>query len=121
MEFKPSGIILAAKIVWVELLAALAALRIGAFDLAVGNLFGSSVFNMLGLGLADFFYLDGSLLGGIDPGFALVGLLALLLTNMALLANLARIERRFLFIELDSVAIIVVYLFGLYLLFLRGM
>jgi cation:H+ antiporter len=104
-----------------ELLAALAALRIGAFDLAVGNLFGSSVFNMLGLGLADFFYIDGSLLGGIDPGFALVGLLALLLTNMALLANLARIERRFLFIELDSVAIIVVYLFGLYLLFIRGM
>lgn len=104
-----------------ELLAALAALRIGAFDLAVGNLFGSSVFNMLGLGLADFFYIDGSLLGGIDPGFALVGLLALLLTNMALLANLARIERRFLFIELDSAAIIVVYLFGMYMLFLRGM
>jgi cation:H+ antiporter len=103
-----------------ELLAALAAVRIGAFDLAVGNLFGSSVFNMLGLGLADFFYTDGRFLGAIDPSFALVGLLALLLTNMALLANLARVERKILFIELDSVAIIVTYLAGLYMLFLQG-
>ncbi len=103
-----------------ELLAALAAVRIGAVDLAIGNLFGSSVFNMLGLGLADFFYTDGRFLGSIDPAFAMVGLLALLLTNMALLANLARIERRFLFIEADSLAIIVMYLVGMYLLFIQG-
>ncbi|HUS93578.1 MAG TPA: hypothetical protein VMZ24_00180 [Patescibacteria group bacterium] len=103
-----------------ELLAALAAVRIGAFDLAVGNLFGSSIFNMLGLGLADFFYTDGRFLGAIDPNFALVGLLALLLTNMALLANLARIERKILFIELDSLVIIIFYLAGMYMLFLKG-
>lgn len=103
-----------------ELLAAMAAVRIGAFDLAVGNLFGSSVFNMLGLGLADFFYTEGRFLGDIDPSFALVGLLALLLTNMALLATLARSERKFLFIELDSAGIVVVYLVGMYILFLNG-
>ena len=44
----------------------------------------------------------------------------MLLLNMALVSNLARIERRFLFIELDTVAIVVVYLLGLYLLFVRG-
>jgi cation:H+ antiporter len=103
-----------------ELMAALAAVRLGAFDLAVGNIFGSSVFNMLAIGLADFFYLDGRFLGDINPNFALVGLLALLLTSMALMANLARIERRLMFIQLDSLAIIVVYLLGLYLLFVRG-
>lgn len=103
-----------------ELLAALAAVRIGAVDLAVGNLFGSNVFNMLGLGIADFFYLDGRFLGAIDPEFALVGLLSLLLTIMALLANLARIERRIFFIEIDSVGIILVYLAGMYLLFLHS-
>lgn len=103
-----------------ELLAALVAVRIGAFDLAIGNLFGSSVFNMLALGVADFFYLEGRFLGAIDPSFALVGMLALLLTNMALLGNLARIERKLLFIELDAFAIISVYVAGMYLLFLRG-
>ena len=101
-------------------MAALAAVRLGAFDMAVGNLFGSSVFNMLALGLADFFFLDGSFLGAIDPAFALVGLLGLLLTNMALLGNLSRLERKIFFIEIDTLAIVVVYLLGLYLLFLQG-
>ena len=103
-----------------ELLAALVAVRMGAFDLAIGNLFGSSVFNMLALGVADFFYLEGRFLGAIDPSFALVGMLALLLTNMALLGNLARIERKLLFIEVDAFAIVFVYGAGMYLLFLRG-
>ena len=103
-----------------ELLAALAAMRMNAYDMAVGNLFGSSVFNMLALGIADFFYVDGRFLGAIDDNFVLVGLLALLLTNMALVGNLARVERKFLFIELDTIATIVVYLLGMYLLFIRG-
>ncbi len=103
-----------------ELLAVLAAVRIGAFDMAVGNLFGSSVFNMFALGLADFFYLDGRFLGAIDPNFALVALLGLLLTNMALLGNLARVERKFLFMEIDTLFIILTYFLGMYLLFVRG-
>lgn len=103
-----------------ELLAALAAVRLGAIELAVGNLFGSSVFNMLALGLADFFYVSGSFLNDISNDFALVGLLGLLLTLMALLGNIARVERRVLFVELDAVAIIVCYLLGIYLLFLHG-
>jgi cation:H+ antiporter len=103
-----------------ELMAALAAMRLNAFDLAVGNLFGSSLFNMFALGLADFVYLDGRFLGAIDPNFAIVGLLGLLLTAMALMGTLARVERRFLFIELDSLAILIVYLLGMYLLFVRG-
>lgn len=103
-----------------ELVAAIAAIRIGAFDMAVGNLFGSSVFNMLALGLSDFFYTDGNFLADIDPAFAMVGLIGIMLTNMALIGNLARVERKILFIEVDAVAIIVVYLLGLYFLFVRG-
>ncbi|GAB4274870.1 MAG: sodium:calcium antiporter [Candidatus Promineifilaceae bacterium] len=103
-----------------ELLAALAAMRMNAYDMAVGNLLGSSVFNMLGLGVADFFYLDGRFLGAIDPNFALVALLGMLLLNMALVGNLARVERRFWFVELDTAAIIVVYFLSMYLLFLKG-
>ncbi len=95
-------------------------MRMNAYDMAVGNLLGSSVFNMLALGIADFFYLDGRFLGAIDENFVLVGLLGLLLTNMALVGNLARVERKFLFIELDTIATIVVYLLGMYLLYIRG-
>lgn len=103
-----------------ELIAAIMAVRIGAIELAVGNIFGSSVFNMLALGISDFFYREGSFLNDISDDFALVGLLAILLTLMALLGNIARIERRILFIELDAIAIIICYFLGLYLLYLQG-
>ena len=103
-----------------ELLAAVAAVRLGSLDLAVGNLLGSSVFNMFGLALADFFLTDGPFLNLIDPGFAFVGLLVILLINMALIANLARSERRVLFIEIDAAAILVVYVLGLFLIYQRG-
>jgi cation:H+ antiporter len=104
-----------------ELLAAWAAVRIGSPELAVGNLFGSSVFNMLGLGIADFFYTPGRLLGAIDPSFSLVALLGVLLTGMAMLGTLARLERRLFFIEVDALLIIATYAAGMYLLFMRGM
>lgn len=104
-----------------ELLAAWAAVRIGAPELAVGNLFGSSVFNMLGLGISDFFYTPGRLLGAIDPSFVMVALLGVLLTGMAMLGTLARLERRLLIIEADALLIIVTYLAGMYILFMRGM
>lgn len=103
-----------------ELVAATAAMRLGSFDLAVGNLLGSNVFNMFGLAISDFFLLDGAFLSLIDDTFVLVGLLGILLTNMALIGNLARVERKFLFFELDSLAILLVYLSGMYLLFIRG-
>ncbi|MGQ9683801.1 MAG: sodium:calcium antiporter, partial [Anaerolineae bacterium] len=89
-----------------EVVASIAALRIGAFDLAVGNLFGSNVFNMFALGLADVFYAQGPLLAQLDPAFALTGLLALILTGLGLVGNLARLERRILFIEIDAALII---------------
>jgi cation:H+ antiporter len=103
-----------------ELIAVFAALRLNAFDLAVGNLLGSNVFNMLGLGISDFFLTSGPFLSVIDPDFVLVGLLGILLTNMALVGNLARVQRKFLFFELDSIAILLVYFLGLAALYVRG-
>ena len=115
------GVVLVAGVTSLpELVAALAAIRLGAFDLAVGNLFGSNVFNMFALALVDGFYTPGRFLGAIDPAFALAGLIGVLLTGLGLIGNLARLERRLLFVELDALFLIVVYLAGLYLLYVRG-
>jgi len=103
-----------------ETVAALAAARLGAYDMAVGNLFGSNVFNMFALGVSDLFYTPGRFLGVIDPAFALVGLLGLLLTMLALIGNIARVERRLVFVEADALLIALVYLGGLYFLYVRG-
>lgn len=103
-----------------ELVTTVVAVRLGAYDLAVGNLFGSNIFNMFALGLTDLFYLDGRLLGAIDPAFALAGLLGLLLTGLGLIGNLARVERRLLFIEVDALLIMIGYGLGMWLLYTRG-
>jgi cation:H+ antiporter len=103
-----------------ETVAVVAAARIGAFDMAVGNLFGSNVFNMFALGVADLFYTEGRFLGAIDPTFALVAMLGLLLTNMALIGNIARVERRLAFVEFDALLILLLYAGGMFFLYLRG-
>ena len=103
-----------------ETVAVVAAARLGAYDMAVGNLFGSNVFNMFALGLADAFYTPGRFLGAIDPAFALVGMLGLLLTNLALIGNIARVERRLGFVEADALLILLVYFGGMAFLFVRG-
>lgn len=103
-----------------EMVAVIAAARLGAYDMAVGNLFGSNVFNMFALGVSDLFYTPGRFLGVIDPAFALVGMLGLLLTILALIGNIARVERRLVFVEADALLIMLVYLGGMYFLYAKG-
>ena len=103
-----------------EMVAVIAAARIGAYDMAVGNLFGSNVFNMFILGLTDLFYVPGRFLHVIDPAFALAGLLGVILTTVGLISNLARIERRILFVEVDALLLILGHLGGLYYLYTQG-
>lgn len=103
-----------------EMVTTLAAMRLGAYDMAIGNLFGSNLFNMFALGLTDVFYTPGRFLAVIDPSFLLVGMLGLLMTGMGLIGNLARLRRRIWFIEVDALALVVLYLGGMYLLYLRG-
>lgn len=104
-----------------EMVTTITAMRIGASDMAIGNLYGSNMFNMFALGFTDFIYTGGRFLEVIDPAFALVGMLGLLMTSVALVGNLAHFERRIWFIEVDALAIFVLYFAGMLLLYQRGM
>ncbi len=103
-----------------ELVTTIAAVRLGVYDLAVGNLFGSNMFNMLVLGFSDFFMLDGRFIGVITPDFALVGLIGLIMTIIGLISNQARLERKFLFVEIDALILILVYFLGMLFIYQRG-
>jgi cation:H+ antiporter len=103
-----------------EMATTTAAARYGADDMAIGNLFGSNLFNMAALGLTDFFFLGGRFLSVVNPLFVLVGLLGLIMTGLGLIGNLARLERRIGFIEVDALLLILVYVGGLWFLYSRG-
>lgn len=100
-----------------ELVTAVAAVRIGAFDLAVGNLFGSNAFNMAAFFFADAAYRSGPLFNAVSDAHALTALWSILLMSMALMGIIYRVEKRFLLIEPDSFMIILGYTLGLWLLF----
>lgn len=103
-----------------ELASSIEATRIRAYDLAVGNLFGSCVFNMTALAIISLLTVPGSLFATVSPGFVAVALLVLLLISLALLATLGRTEVRILHLELDALLIVAIYLGGLYLLYREG-
>jgi cation:H+ antiporter len=100
-----------------ELVTAIAAVRLGAFDLAVGNLFGSNAFNMAAFFFADAAYRGGGLLGTISSTHALTALWSILMMNIGLMGIIYRAEKRFLLVEPDSLLMIVSYVLGLWLLF----
>jgi cation:H+ antiporter len=96
-----------------ELVAAVAAVRIGAHDLAVGNLFGSNCFNMAALLFADVAYRPGPLLAAVHPGQAVAGISAVLLMSLALAAIVHGAETRVARLEPDAILLLLIYLGGL--------
>jgi cation:H+ antiporter len=92
-----------------ELVASLAAVRIGAYALAVGNLFGSNTFNMTILLGVDLAYLPGPILAAVDPAQVVAGVGAILLMAMALAAVVHGTRTRFHRLEPDAVALLAFY------------
>jgi cation:H+ antiporter len=100
-----------------ELVTAFAAVRLGAFDLAVGNLFGSNAFNMAAFFFVDVAYRSGPLLNAVSDAHAMTALWSILLMSTALMGIIYRVEKRYMLIEPDSFVIILGYCLGLWLLF----
>ncbi len=108
-----------------EVVTSIAAARMGAYEMAAGNLFGSNTFNVFTLGITDFFYTDGRFLKAVSSDMLLAGIIALLLTHVALLGNLFRNvvprEDRWLVVEIDSLLIALGYIVGMILIYDRGL
>ena len=100
-----------------ELVTAIAAVRLGAFDLAVGNLFGSNAFNMAAFFFVDVAYRGGGLLSAVSSTHALTALWSIVMMNIGLMGIIYRAEKRFMLIEPDNLLMIVAYVLGLWLLF----
>ena len=100
-----------------ELVTAVAAVRLGAFDLAVGNLFGSNAFNMAAFFFVDIAYRSGPLFNAVSDAHAMTALWSILLMSIGIMGIIYRVEQRYLLIEPDSFLIILGYCLGLWLLF----
>jgi cation:H+ antiporter len=98
----------------------LAAVRLSAFDLTVGNLFGSNAFNMAALWIVDVAYRQGPLLSVVSSAHVLTALWSILLMNVGLMGIIYRAEKRFMLIEPEGLLMIVGYGLGMWVLFQVG-
>jgi cation:H+ antiporter len=104
-----------------ELVVTVAALRLGAVDMAIGNLFGSNLFNIAILAVDDIFYLPGPLFEAVSATHAISAFSAVMMTGVAVVGLLYRPRTRVLkTVGWASIFLFSVYLINSYLLFLYG-
>lgn len=103
-----------------ELVTSLAAVRLRAYDLAVGNLFGSNALNMSIFVVLDIAHGHGPLLGVVSPVHAISGLVAIALMGIAIAGVVYRAKGKHALVEPTSALIIVGYVMGLALVLVRS-
>ena len=101
-----------------ELVTAIAAVRIGAVNLAVGDVIGGNSFEVLFLAAADFFYRPGSIYHEFDTDNVLIAVLAILMTGVLLLGMLRRERHGIAGIGFESALVLLLYLGSVALLFI---
>ncbi len=103
-----------------ELSTSIAAMRMGAADLALGNLYGSCAFNILILAIADPFYRGGILIETLDTDNLGAGLMAMALMALGLSQILLRGSNRYAHVMPTMAVMTIAYLGGLYLVYALG-
>lgn len=102
-----------------ELVASLAALRMGAHDLAIGNIFGSNAFNMLLFLPLDLVH-PGPLLAVVSSSHAITGVAAIIATLVVMLGQLYQVEKRRRLIEPDAWLVITIVFGALWVIYQMG-
>lgn len=104
-----------------EMAVTLGALRLGALDMAIGNLLGSNLFNVVILAVDDAFYIRGPLLADAAPVHAGTAVTALVMTGLVIVGLVMRPQGRTLrAVSWISVGLTTTYLVNAALVYLGG-
>lgn len=93
-----------------EVVVAVAAMRIGAADMAAANLFGSNLFNVAVIGVDDLLYVRGPLLADVARMHLLTLAGAIVMTGIAIVGLTYRTQTKRYTLSWDSLAAVAVYL-----------
>jgi len=95
-----------------EVVTTFASMRMGAIDMAVGNILGSNSFNMAALVGIDLAF-DGSLLSAASSAHAVTAGAVILVTAITIQGLLYRAEKRYWLIEPDALLVILIVIASL--------
>ncbi|MDP1766840.1 MAG: sodium:calcium antiporter [Methylotenera sp.] len=104
-----------------EIVVTISALRIGALDMAVANLLGSNLFNIIYLAVDDLFYTPGPLLSNVDGSHALTAFTAVMMSALAIVGFIFRPQRpAVLKLTWISLGLLLFYILNTWILFQHG-
>ncbi len=104
-----------------ELVVTIAALRLGATDMAVADILGSNMFNIAIIFAADLFYTDGSLLSSVSNSHLIIAAMTITASLLVIIGLRFRQQRKlFRVCSWYSPALIGLYILGAYFLFRAG-
>lgn len=99
-----------------ELSSIIAALQLKRFQMAIGDIFGTNIFNLLLIAVADIFYRGGPVLAEAGRFEVTGAILAVLMTGIVIVGLLERKDRTILRMGYDSAVALVTFSVGLFLL-----
>lgn len=104
-----------------ELAVAIAAVRLGAIDMAVAAILGANMLNMANIFTADLFYSQGPILSVVSSDHLITAVVAIVMTLLVIIGLRFRQERKtFRFISWYGIALIGLYLIGFYAIYSAG-
>jgi cation:H+ antiporter len=103
-----------------ELAVGIPLVRMGAFDMAIGNLLGSNIFNIAIIPVADIFFTKGAILANVSPNHILTAVLGIVMTNIVIMDLIYRAKKVPWRIGWGSISLIALYFLGSITLFKLG-
>ncbi len=101
-----------------ELVVSIAALRIGAADLAIGNILGSNLFNILVVAVDDIFYIKGPILKDVSANHLITGAVAVIMTAVTIVGLTYKSKKRTVFgLSWESIALTALFLTNIFVLY----
>jgi cation:H+ antiporter len=104
-----------------EIVVTVSAMRLGALDMAIGNLLGSNLFDILIVAVDDIFFTRGPILAHVSPVHAVSAMSAVMMTGIVIVGLLYRPKTRlFRAAGWASLLLLGVYLLNSFVLYLHG-
>ena len=100
-----------------ELMATIGAVRMGLFDMAIGNIFGSNMLNIVLIPISDVLFRTGSIYAYLSSTHILTAVVGILLTMIVIIGIIYRSKKSFLKLGWDAIVIIIVYIISTYMIF----
>lgn len=101
-----------------EIVVSVAAIRMGTIDLAIGNIFGSNIFNIGILALDDILYFKGPILMNTSPNHIVPILGTIIITAIGITGIVFKTERKWK-LAIDTVLILLVFILMMVVLYYR--